>query len=201
MKLTVFALLLVGLAFAVLASIFRSGMKQFDQQPPSHTAMTSSVSARLGAETMTPQNAPPKKRLQPWLRKAQRPVSHQPIATEVVTESQTVVERQPVEDTFAPEVEEPAMDPAEIDAWREELHQREEALIAAEEEWLEEQARFLAAQESRSNTGPANTQMQELEAAIAERAAVLVSLRQELEANVAWLEQNSEGLEAIADTP
>jgi hypothetical protein len=123
MKLTVFALLLVALAFGTLTAIFRSGFQKFDE--PGRIIQ--------GASALPPLSSNGQKRLQPWLRE------------------KSIADASQIEDPMAQaQPVDPPVDEQTLKAWSEDLRLREEALLAAEEEqrqWVDEQQQALAEQQ------------------------------------------------------
>ena len=204
MKLTVFALLLVGSALAVLTVVFRSGMQQFELDPHRQVEKPSASIATVSAST----NGKP---IHPWLKKAHRTAYSAPRSSPVHDqgiEEQPEVEELAVEELTLtePEIAEATDEAIALHTWIEELGQRELALLAAEEQWQAQQEQALKDQEAWLNEQPDTIQTRiafaELvkvwETAAAEHEAFLATQREQVEADLAWLhEQESTALEAI----
>ncbi len=116
MKAVLFAFVIAGMAFAILAAIFRSGMQQFsmgmDQLTPSPHAETFPIVSSG-------------RQIHPW--------SDVPVADPNASAAPDPVisDETPSDERTVAEVEE--IDQETLMAWSEELAQREEALLAAEE--------------------------------------------------------------------
>ena len=206
MKLTVFALLLIGAALAALTVVFRSGMQQFELDPrPQNVRPPSSLATVPASASEKPTH--------PWLKKphrtaysAARPSAAEANATDVPPAAgETALEEPVLEESFveesATDIQEAEADTIALQTWVEELGQRELALIAAEEQWQAQQEQALKDQEAWLSQQPDTPQTREAfaelvkvwEAAATEHEAFLATQREQIEADLTWL-QEQEGL-------
>ena len=196
MRLIVFALLLAAMAFAVLAVIFRSGVKQFGQQPSPPSPQTIRTT---GQPTISNPAAPKKQRLQPWLRNTRRASAPAPPAP-LVTGSDPAV---------APSKASMRLDEARLQAWSDELRQREEALRLERAEhrrlveerqqnevehidWVDEHSALAEEQDvpdAEVHPGEAEETVDASRDDLREQRAMLEAEREHLEAQRAWLDE------------
>ena len=198
MKLTVFALLLVGTALAVLTVVFRSGMQQFELNPRPQTVRSSSSLATVSAST-------DKKPVHPWLKQPRRSTYSAPPPNPAEANAN---DEPPAAEELALEesaTETMAAETIALQTWVEELGQRELALLTAEEQWQAQQEKALKDQKAWLKEQPNTPQTREAfaalmnvwETAATEHDAFLASQREQIEADLAWL-QEQEGLQLEA---
>lgn len=195
MKITVFALLLVAVAFSVLAAIFRSGMKQFDNEYADRAPLPNNVQAAPPWESVAVDTRSAK-RLQPWLSKPVADPNATPPPAPPAAAAPAADDQVALEERLANE--------EALTAWHEELQARELALLeaeAAQQAWLDEQALLLQeqeqwdaeqaviAEEQQALDDAAWAAQQEALAAAEEQQALIDAERQQLEAERAWIEE------------